>query len=62
MGPKSLNPKTRNPIRSEPEWVPERPPLAEAFKCKHVIGSAEEKDGIVAIWLNEGNYPDLCVA
>ena len=39
--------------------------VAEDFKCKHVIGSAEEKDGIVAIWLhslNERNYPDLRVA
>lgn len=36
--------------------------VAEDFKCKHVIGSAEEKDRIVAIWLNEKNYPDLCVA
>ncbi|KAG2303388.1 hypothetical protein Bca52824_032039 [Brassica carinata] len=42
--------------------------VAEEFKWKHVyshIGSAEEKDGIVAIWLhslNERNYPDLRVA
>jgi tRNA pseudouridine38-40 synthase len=42
--------------------------VAEAFKWKHVyshIGSAEEKDGIVAIWLhslNQRNYPDLRVA
>ncbi|CAH8385484.1 unnamed protein product [Eruca vesicaria subsp. sativa] len=42
--------------------------VAEEFKWKHVyshIGSAEEKDGIVAIWLhslNERNFPDLRVA
>ncbi|CAH2036730.1 unnamed protein product [Thlaspi arvense] len=42
--------------------------IAEEFKWKHVyshIGSAEEKDGIVAIWLhslNRRNYPDLRVA
>uniref|UniRef100_A0A1J3I6M3 tRNA pseudouridine synthase 1 n=1 Tax=Noccaea caerulescens TaxID=107243 RepID=A0A1J3I6M3_NOCCA len=42
--------------------------VAEAFKWKHVyshIGSAEEKDGTVAIWLhslNQRNYPDLRVA
>ncbi|KAJ4916252.1 Pseudouridine synthase family protein [Raphanus sativus] len=42
--------------------------VAEEFKWKHVyshIGSSEEKDGIVAIWLhslNERNYPDLRVA
>ncbi|CAN6886652.1 unnamed protein product [Brassica oleracea] len=42
--------------------------VAEEFKWKHVyshIGSAEDKDGIVAIWLhslNERNYPDLRVA
>ncbi|CAN8304651.1 unnamed protein product [Cochlearia groenlandica] len=40
--------------------------VAEGFKWKHVyshIGSAEEKDGAVAIWLhslNQRNYPDLC--
>lgn len=39
--------------------------VAEEFKWKHVyshIGSAEEKDGAVAIWLhslNQRNYPDL---
>ncbi|CAE5958044.1 unnamed protein product [Arabidopsis arenosa] len=39
--------------------------VAEEFKWKHVyshIGSAEEKDGSVAIWLhslNQRNYPDL---
>ncbi|EOA40011.1 hypothetical protein CARUB_v10008701mg [Capsella rubella] len=39
--------------------------VAEEFKWKHVyshIGSAEEKDGAVAIWLhslNHRNYPDL---
>lgn len=42
--------------------------VAEAFKWKHVyshIGSSEEKDGTVAIWLhslNQRNYPDLHVA
>jgi tRNA pseudouridine38-40 synthase len=39
--------------------------VAEEFKWKYVyshIGSAEEKDGAVAIWLhslNQRNYPDL---
>ncbi|KAL1193176.1 putative tRNA pseudouridine synthase [Cardamine amara subsp. amara] len=39
--------------------------VTEEFKWKHVyshIGSAEEKDGAVAIWLhslNERNYPDI---
>lgn len=39
--------------------------VAEEFKWKHVyshIGSAEERDGAVAIWLhslNQRNYPDL---